>query len=418
MPYLIQSDTNQRISNKEFIAGLVKKYPQVAGHSSDMALKLMTSEGFEEIKNFDEQFISDFFSLMVRVWLQQVNISHAKDPLEDNGFGEYYDQPYGGIIQRMSVNSIKPINPGWKNLQNGDSPDPFVVRKPEVNERFYKQNFDYASLVTVPDDYAFKQIFVSEFGMEEFMAGIMQGLENGYIIQKYLMKLEALNAALNSTDHPLRETQKVGVGMSDDVTSTELEELILTIRNLIETMVYAPQTGAYNNNGFKSTQDKSRLKLLIRMGIKNEIAIKVLSSAFNPEELNLGVDVIPVPNFGGLIPYQDAAFTTQLYPVYDKLGDQIGFATTEGATTATVQEDDVFWKDPNEGVVAILADKGLVFESRQNPYRVEPIRNPRGLYNNFWASSPNNAINFDRTYNMVAIYSVTPETDDGGSEEP
>lgn len=413
MPYIIQPTGDKRISNQEFVDYLVKKYPQVAGHSSSDAYKMLTSEGFDEIKNFDEVFVSDFFSLMVRVWLQLVNISHAKDPLEDNGFGEYYDQPYGGLIQRMSVNSIKPINPAWKNLKDGDSPDPFVVRKPETNERFYKQNFDYASMITVPDDFAFKQIFVSPFGMEEYMAGIMQGLENGYIIQKYLMKLEALNASLNSTDFPLKESQKVGVNITAaGATEADLKELILTIRNLVETMAYAPQTGAYNNAGFESTQDKSRLKLLIRMGYQNDIAVKVLSSAFNAEQLNLGIDVVPVPNFGGLIPYSDSAFTTRVYPVYNSLGAEIGYNTTENATTVTVQSDAVFWKDPNADVIGIVADKGLVFESRQNPYKVEPIRNPRGLYTNFWASSPNNAIHYDRTYNMVAIYAVD------GSEGP
>lgn len=398
-----------KLTNEQHVNAIVSQYPTIAGHSSKLAYKLLDEKGYEEMENFDSNFKAGFFALTTKCALQLVNISHAKDPLEANGFGEYFDQPFGGIIQRIAVNSAKPVSPGWKGLKNGDSPDPFVVRKGDLSERFYEQNFDYASLITIPDDFQLKTILTSKYGIDEMLAGFMEALRNGYVIQKYLMKLNALNAALNSTKYPLSDTQKVEVELTEFGTREQLMELIFVIRNVVEAMVMAPQTGAFNGLKFKSTQDKGRLKLLLRVGFKNAIAVNVLSSAFNEEQLNLGIDVITVPNFGGLIPYAEAEFITQLYPVYDKLGEQIGYATSEGQEEAAYTEEQVFWKDPNKDVVAILADKGLVFETQQNPYKVEPIRNPRGLYTNFWASSPNNAIHVDRLYNMVAFYAVDGE---------
>lgn len=114
----------------------------------------------------------------------------------------------------------------------------------------------------------------------------------------------------------------------------------------------------------------------------------------------------------------DEELTTRAYPVYGPLGDEIGFATTEGATTATLTEDEVYWQDPNEDVLAILADKGVVFETVQNPYEVIPIYNPRGRYMNYWASSPNNGIHWDYFYNYVVFKNtpVTPEPEE--PEEP
>lgn len=399
--------TNQ--TNRQIIDAIVSKYPNINGQSSELAYKLLTEEGFAEISNFNQQFLSDFFSLLIRVWLQVVNISHAKDPLEENGFGEYYDQPWGGVVQRLSIDSVKPVSPGWKGLKDGDSPDPFVVRKPTVNERFYAQNFDYASLLTMPDEFQYKQILISSYGLDEMMAGFMEGLRNGYTIQKYTMKLECIGATLDSTSNTLSSTQQVQTLLTDALTSEELVDFILKVRNIIETMTFAPQTGAFNAAGFKSTQDKGRLKLLLRMGIMSAIQVNVLSSAFNMDQLNLGVDVIPVPNFGGLQPTNSEGAT--LYPVYNSLGVNIGYSTTEGSSTVEVEEAEVVWVDPYEDVVAILADKGLVFESRQNPYKVEPIRNPRGLYTNYWASSPNNAIHFDRFYNEVVFYSAPAATE-------
>ena len=109
----------------------------------------------------------------------------------------------------------------------------------------------------------------------------------------------------------------------------------------------------------------------------------------------------------GLVPMGNIYFNRQLwdkaYPIYDKLGAVIGYDTNEAATVPTYTEDDVVWLDPNKDVIAVIADKGCVFTSKQNGYTVEPIRNPRGLYNNFFANSPNNTIAYDPLYNFVII---------------
>lgn len=382
-------------SNKELWNLIRKNYPNFGNQTAEATAELFTENGFDRLTQFTPSILNDFFELSVRVWLNVVNISHAKDYLAENGFGEYYDQPWGGVIQRMAVNSVKPISPKYKGLENGDSPDPFVVRKPDTNERFWKQNFDYASLITMPDDFQYKQIFISEYGMSEYIAGIMEGLQNGYTLQVYVNKLEAINAAINSKVDPIQDSQKVTIELSDAPSDTELKDFILAVKNTITAMTMAPQTGAFNAAKFKSTQDRGRLKLLVRAGYKNQIDVNTMVGAFNPEYLSLGVDTIEVADFGGLEPYKEAEFTTPLYPVYDGLGAVIGYAETKGADSVTVEEDNVFWKDPNENVVAVLADKGVIFECRQNPYTVETIRNPRGRYVNYWASSPNNTIAYD-----------------------
>lgn len=380
------------------------KFPTFKSHTSKSTADMFTESGFEALKSGNyPDILNDFFELTLRVFLQQINVSRAEDTLSRNGFGEYYDQPNGGYIQRMSIDSVKPISSAYKGLKNGDSPDPFVVRKPTVAERFWRQNFDYASLLTIPDDFQFKQIFISEFGMSEYMGGLMTALQNGYTIQLYENKLEAINAGLNSTKHPLQETQEMTVELSADPTTEELKQFILSIRNLVDAMCMGPQNNGFNAMHFSTMQDKTRLKLLVRPGIKNAIAVKLLANSYNIEELNLPIDVIEVPHFGGLVPYEEEEYKTRLYPVYDKLGSCIGFNEYEGADTVLFEEAEVFWKDPNADTLAIVADKGWLFYNVQNPYRVEPIRNPRGLYTNYWASSPNNTVSIDPIYNVVAI---------------
>lgn len=393
------------ITNKALGDMIAKIYPSFKSHTAQLTAETFTERGFDRITQLDPSFVNDFFELSMRVWLNVVNISHAKDILAEKDFGETYDQPWGAIIQRLSTNSVKPINPGWIGLKDGDAPDPFVVRKPVVAERFWKQNFDYASMITVPDDFQMKQIFVSEYGMSEFMAGIMEGLQNGYTTQVYLNKLEALHAAINSTKTPLRLNQIQKLEMSETPTDEQLRGMINAIKKIVAAMCdLGPQTDAFNAYGFNSTQDRGRLRLLLRQGYLPDLETNTLYAAFNRDNLETGIPIIQVPNFGG-ITYSDG--TNKLYPVYNSLGERIGWNTAAKQSTPNVDEAKVTAVDPNADVVAVLADKGVVFECRQNPYTVEPIRNPRGRYVNYWSSSPNNTIAYDSLYNMVVFKKAT-----------
>lgn len=394
------------LTNVNIWDNLRSKYPSFASHTSKGTSDMFTEKGWEAINMTDRAAVDEFFNLSIRTMLVAVNISHAKDTLEDKGFGEYFDAPFGGIVQKMATTSVKPVSPAYRNYKNGDSVDPFKVRIPELTERAFKQNFDYQSFITIPDDFTRKVIFVSEFGMSEFMAGIMEGLQNGYTVQKYNNKLEALNQALNSTKYPLQDTQKMNVTQAgDSMTRDELVQLVLALQNLSSALDLAPQTGAYNALKFESTQDMGRLKLLIRPGYKNQLKSLLYSNTFNKDELALPFDVIEVPNFGGITYYQDSALAKQLYPHYDDLGAEDGWTTTKGGTTKYT--GDIYTKDPNASVIGIVADKGLVFECRQNPYTVEPIRNPRGMYTNYWCNCPGGTVAVDPIYNMVTITKVT-----------
>lgn len=396
------------ITNATIWDAIRDKYPQFAGHTAKATKDLFTSQGWEALSS-NPQDVNDFFALSMRVYLQLINVSRAKDTLEEKGFGEYFDNPMGGIIQRMAIDSVTPVSPAYKGLTNGASVDPFVVRKPKAAERFFKRNFDYQSMITISDQYMLKDMFLNPYGIDEFMSGIMTGLQNGYINQVYLNKLEVIDKAINSTTWALKDTQKYEVSITTpgSPTANECIELIQLVKNIVSAMELGPQTDAYNALGFKSTQDKDRLKMLVRPGYKNAIETLVLANAYNQERLQLPIDVIEVPHFGGLTPQVDISGTlTDVYEIYDNLGAVIGYDTNASATTPTYTEDQVQWLDPNKEVIAVIADKGAVFTSKQNGYTVEPIRNPRGLYQNFFANSPNNTIAYDPLYNFVIIKSA------------
>lgn len=393
------------ITNVELWNAIRKNYPSFASHTAEGTADLFTEKGWSTITRNGLGTVNEFWSLAMPYYLQLVNISHAVDRLESEGFGEYFDMPFGGYIQRMSIDSAKPISPAYRNLLDGQSLDPYVMRKVKAHERFFQTNYDFQSLISMPDEWQNKRIFISEFGMSEFLAGCFQSLENGYIIQKYENKLEVLNAIINDSTNPLRASQKVEVNFSDTPTEQQLIDFIFAVKATLTAMRIGPQTGAYNALGFVSTQDEDRLKLLVRAGYKDRVDLLVARNSYNRDVLNLPIDVIEVPSFGGLVPtYQNA----QVYPVYDNLGERTGWSATEGGEALDITDDDIVYTDPNANVFAMLADKGAVFETKRNPYTVEPIRNPRGLYTNYWASCPDSCIAYDPLFNVVIFKG--PET--------
>ena len=431
------------LTNAQLWNYLRGKFPNFASHTAEATAEFFTERGFENLSSYDPDILNDFFNLSLRVFLQKINVADVKDLLESQDFGESYNTPYGGVVQRMAINSIKPVSPAYMGLKDGDSPDPFVVRKPDTSERFWYQNFSYQSLVTMPDTAIYKNMFVAEDGMSQYLGGVMKALQNGYTLQKYNNKLEAINAIINPTNFTRQDTQDYQTSISPSPSSSELIAFIKLVRDIVDSMVFTPATSAFNCFGFESTQDKSRLRILVRPSLMNELA--TISKLNSPEDMSLPIEIVKVPNFGGLTvdkfasgatvtgkgtTSQVSATDTPSYTeyksitgkattrtltaksgapvaIYDDLGTLVayGFQCTDadGYFNIYCTPDAVVWDDPNEDVIALIADKGIVFENVQNPYTTEPVRNARGLYTNYWCSSPNNGCVVDHIYNSVTI---------------
>lgn len=412
------------LSNIQLWNYLRKTNPNFKSQTSEGTKELFTERGYDALRADNIDALNDFFKLSMRVAFQKIDASKAKNPLENSGLVEVYTTPNGGYTQRMAINSIKPVTPKFKNLQDGQSVDPFVVRKPEIAERFFQQNFDFQSWITI-QDFQVKTIFISEYGMSDFIAGIMQGLMNGYTLQRYVNILNCLHNALVTANYPLQDSQKIEITGYDDPTEANLKNLILQIKDIATQFEVSSQTSAFNALGFATTYDADDFVCLMKAGIKNRIATALMVGAFNPETLSIPFEVKEVENFGGLTPYDSNE--TLLQEVYDVNGVVVGYvdaaATINGpatkradgewivnitiggqtADTTIVHPEAVVWDDPHENVLCVIAQKGVIFENIQNGIENRPIYNPRGLYENYWLSAPNNTVAYDPLYGMIVI---------------
>lgn len=430
------------ISNVQFWNEARKNSPKFESYTAAGTKETFTEKGFEALKNSDLNILNTFFELSLRVAFQKLDIARAKNGFEDSGLLEVYGTPNGGFVQRIAVESIRPITPQYSNLEDGSSVDPFRVRKPKTHERFFGQNYDYQNLITI-QEYQAKQIFLDEYGMGQYIAGILAGLDSGRIGQETLNIKEVLNAGINSTVYPLKDSQKVSISWNSDLnalTEEQLKGLVQSTMDIMSAMTAAdvPFTGMYNAAGFETHVDVDQYVMLLRSGIKNRLKTMLRVGAYNPEDIAIPVDrIVEVNDFGGLYPYKETAMTTRVFPIYRPLGDESGYfitktdATSAGAALRELKDgsnntlgyivtaagtdisaisnviaaNNVFWKDENAEVIGMIAQKGLIFENRQNPYSVQPIYNPAGIYTNYWANSPANGINYDYYYNVILLIS-------------
>lgn len=402
------------------------KYSSFATITADATADTFTEKGWGSISRDNIPALNQFFELSMRVAFNKIDIAKVNTRLEESGIAEVYGGQNGGYLQRISIESIAPISPQYLNLSNGDSIDPYVVRKPEAKERFFEcGNFNYQSLITL-QEYQVKTIFLDEFGMSSFIAGIQAGLENGYKKQKEQNLYEAINKGIN--DAGMQDTQVISLSSWTDagVTDAELLEFIAQLQDLATAMETSVTQSGFNTNKFDTAVTPEDHVVLVRSGILNKIRRQLMVGAYNPENLTIPFKLMEVNDFGGLIPIDSNNVEQQ--PVYDKLGTVVGVVdaaatvngyatkrasdgrwivniTSGGTTTDTtiLEKGEYTFKDPNEKVLATVLQKGFIFEDVKEPYNVRPIHNPAGLYDNYWASAPNNMVRYDNNYDCVKI---------------
>lgn len=377
--------------------GLRNKYPNFASITSKATSDTFTAKGYAEATSTGA--LNEFFNLSIRTALNKIDVAKIRTRLQECGLVESYAGQLGGYLQRISLEIIKPISPAFNNLTDGQSVDPFIVRKPESNERFYEcGNFNYQSFITISEFQA-KTIFLEEYGIANFISGIMQGLENGYKLQKEVNIYEALNKCINEATLQTSQTETITIADVNNMTNDELLSFIDKVKAIATKLETVTATKAFNALQFETYRAPSEHILLLRAGIKDVIQTHLMVGAYNKDDLSLPFEIVEVADFGGLKATSDG--TTALYPLYSAIGEQTGWSTTENGTV--VAENTIQWVDPNSSTLGVIIQRGAIFEEIKEPYSVRPIHNPRGLYDNYWASAPNNMIRYDKSYNVIKI---------------
>lgn len=382
---------------------------------------IFTAEGFQELVDNDYKLLEDFFGLSIRVVLNKILEANPRIPTFYSAIVEEFATEEGGILQRINTTIPRPTSPAYRNLQDGSWINDYKIRKPQASERFYRQNFDFATWITV-QEINLRKIFLNENGIAEFVGSITRGLEKSYYIAKFEMLKKVLNGALTSTQTPLQDTQKYDANAttgypalanitSDNAQSVQQawKEFQFLLKEIRDTMNSNPLLTSFNAAKFENGVNPDDMVLLIRHSVWNwiERQLGFLNNGTGLIEFDkfLPFKVQVVEDFGDAVRVLASDHSVVLKEVYDDDGTPIGWNTTgTGDPLPEAQIDVVF---SNEDVFAVLIQKGAIFATTMNPFTIRAKESYRGMYINYIANCPNGAFNYDSNYNLITFSKAT-----------
>lgn len=416
-----------KLTNAQFLTAVSKVAPEFKEMAAKNARDVFTEAGYQSLENLPgtEDAVTRFYNIALLVGLQTVEHARFKDVLGSLNILERLHMSMGAYKQENRVRRIKNVNPAWlgadgTGLKNGDSIDPYVVRKPEIDQNYYGLNWNYQNWFTL-QDFDLKLGWVTpNDGIQSIVSAIYEMVDLDRLETEYSKFFEVLNGAINSEDHPLTDTQQIKLASWTDGAETdeEIKALIEVLKNIVEVFDSMPSVDIYNAGQYPNGADASDMTMLVRVGIKSKIDT-FMAYVFGPDYLQFPIKVKSVPNFGGIKHYaeDDEDFEKELIPVTDKDGVYTGYYSEDGTETDQIAADETVEVDPNSSIVAVLCQKGVIFELIQNELRVRPIINPRGEYQNTFFNQPNNGINYNHYKNLITVSKPAGDDDDEGGDD-
>ena len=438
-----------KLTNLELVQAASYKYPSIKQLLANTSLKLFSEAGYEALSQLPDGGHDKFLSAMLLVSRQFITPVKYKDAVEDIGILERFGVGYGAYIQDNRIGDMPNEDPiafgedgtGLKNgyLMLKDR----IVRKPTLAQDYYGKNKNYYNHFSW-QMFDVKRAWLNEDGgLEELMSQAWAQILRNKAKTEYAWFFEALSGAINSVEHPLKDTQQIV--LSSDVLTDEqafTKEIVEAVKNVINSFDNVPDVTIFNADGFPTAIGSEDLVLLVRKELA-PIFDNVLAYAFNEGRLSFPIPIKAVPNFGGLtaadangnplqpvytdaieyngvsygrgsiIGYVDAGVTVNGYAKYTN--GQWLVNVTSGSTTADttfIVGEPPKQIDPNADVVAVIAQKGVIFELVSEDMVVESdyIRGYRVTQT--YVSQFNNGVNYRYTRNLITI--SKPQAQGGG----
>lgn len=225
------------------------------------------------------EFISD---LVNKIALTEVLTSRP-----DSVFGEFVGQDllYGDTIESIYVKIAKGETFAGDNLTDGDSLDPFKVKKPAVEVAYHRVDRKMVYTVTVQEA-NMKNAFLNPGAFKDFVNGIINSLRDGAERDLYMDGLSLLDADIYG--------KTVALGSLAD--AEELAKGVLAgVRNVSTYMPFTRKE--FNKLQVETSTPKAEMVLFLRADVKDIIDLTVLANAYNFEKLTTDITVKLVDEF-------------------------------------------------------------------------------------------------------------------------
>lgn len=435
-----------KLTNAELVQAASYRYPGIKELIAKLGAKLFTDAGYEALSQLPNGGKDKFLSAMLLVSKQYITPVKYKDAVNDIGILERFGVGYGNYIQDNRMGDMPNEDPiafgtDGTGLKNGETMlKDRIIRKPVLKQDYYGKNKNYYNHFSW-QMFDVKRAWLQEDGgLDDLMGQAWAQILRNKAKVEYAWFFEALSGAINSVTHPMKDTQQIVLSsavLSDDKDLTE--ELVKAVKNVINAFENVPDVTIFNADGFPTAIGTEDLVLLVRRELA-PIMENVLAYVYNEGKLKFPIPVKAVPNFGGLTPvdgnsnalqpvytdaceyngvsygdgsiigYVDASVTVNARAKYNAANDQWTVNVTSGSTTADttfIVGEAPAQSDPNANVLAVIAQKGVIFEMVSEDMVVETdyVRGYRVTQT--YVSQFNNGINYRYTRNLITISKPT-----------
>lgn len=254
---------------------------------------LATQENIKDVGNAILEFetVSNEFlsNLINKIALTEVMSANPKSV-----FGEFVGQDllYGDTIESIFVSMTKSEGFKGDNLKDGDSIDPFKVKKPAIEVAYHRVDRKVYYQVTV-QEVNIRRAFNNAGAFNSFVSELITSLSKSVERDLYVDGLELL-------DRDGKDGKSNIYGKIDELGEfEEAKEMATAINTAVKAhTTYMPFIRTeFNALGLETNTPKEDIVVFIRADIKNLIDTEVLSNIFNPSKLGSGVRYIEIDEF-------------------------------------------------------------------------------------------------------------------------
>lgn len=425
------------VSNASFLKAAVDMAPQYAAIASRVSNGIFTESNVEALRSLPtgNDNLTEIYGLFMLIAAQRFDKADFRNVFENMGILDRQRMPLGEYVAHFKVARLESVNPGFDGLSDGDSPDQFEFRPFEVEEIFYGgKNKDYQNFFSFKQ-YDLKRGLMKENGIGEILSLVYQAVDIDRVTKEESEYKEVINRAIHSEQFPLQGTQQfvldapkatVANFTANTFTVDELNSLCEALGDIDEELRTASYTTAFNADKIPGNLNPDDYVLVMRKGYKNKVSQMIANIYHQQYYDRIPFKTYLLSDFGGIEYYADAAFTTELQVVYDRHGAPVGlvnasytnvspaeqqsngtytvkYGANQGSTATVTSFNEAYKKDPNEEIMAILVEKGFLFELIQNPFLVQNAPNYRGQYVTTWFSQEANYIGWNCRKGFITI---------------
>ena len=260
-----------KLTNAQFFSAVSKVAPEFKELASKNSRDVFTEAGYQSLQNIPgtEDAVTRFYNIALLVGLQTVEHAKFKDVLASMGILERLQMTMGAYKQENRVQRIKNVNPAWlgkdgTGLKNGESVDPYVVRKPVIDQNYYGLNWNYQNWFTLQDFDLRLGWVTPDDGIQSIVSAMYEMVDLDRLETEYSKFFEVLNGAIHSTEHALADTQQIVLdSWSATPTDAEVAELIRVLKNIVEVFDSMPSVDIYNAGKYPNGADASDMTMLV-----------------------------------------------------------------------------------------------------------------------------------------------------------